>query len=124
MCILLVTLQPASYRLRLTDRTVNPEWNESFECVVRSRVAANMEFEIHDWDRVGSATHLGRGKIDLAAIVPFEVQEIRLPVVHDKLGEKGTLHLRLMFQPESECNERHLRPACHRYALGSRGNLD
>jgi Ca2+-dependent lipid-binding protein len=60
-----------------------------------------MEFEIHDWDRVGSATHLGRGKIDLAAIEPFGIQELRLPVVHDKLGEKGSLNLRLIFQPES-----------------------
>ena len=51
---------------------------------------------------MGSATHLGRGVIDLAAISPFEVQDLRIPVVHDKLGEKGTLNLRIMFQPESE----------------------
>lgn len=70
--------------------------------MVPSRVGSKFEFEINDWDRVGNATHLGRGSLDLAALDTFELREMTLPIIHDKLGEKGTLTIRILFQPESE----------------------
>ena len=79
-------------------------WDESFEVMVPSRVAAKFNFEIMDWDRVGTATPLGSGPVDLAALEPFEVTEWELPVVPPKGGKDGSVQLRLLFQPESKCS--------------------
>lgn len=70
--------------------------------MVPSRVAAKFEFEINDWDRLGTADHLGAGRVDLASLEPFESTEVTLPVIHEKKGEHGSLTIRMMFQPESE----------------------
>lgn len=83
-------------------RTLNPTWNESFEAMIPSRVAAQFEFEVQDWNQIGTPTQLGGGKIDLASLEPFELQELEIPVVHDEKGEKGHLTVRMLFQPESE----------------------
>ena len=72
--------------------------------MIPSRVGANFGFEIHDWDRVGTAELLGGGHVDLASLEPFESTEVTIPVVHDKKGEHGALTIRMMFQPESECS--------------------
>lgn len=85
----------------LIERTLSPVWNETFEAMVPSRVAAKLQFEIMDWDRVGTATPLGSGLIDLAPIEPFESVELDLPVTPPKGGKEGSLHLRVLFQPES-----------------------
>jgi hypothetical protein len=87
----------------LTCRTLSPVWNESFEVMIASRVAAHFDFEINDWDRVGTATPLGKGTVDLAALEPFETSELTLPVRGENGKEQGSVSLRLMFQPESTC---------------------
>jgi len=51
--------------------------------------------------QVGTSTPLGGGLVDLASLEPFEATEVNIPVVHEKNGEKGSLSLRLLFQPES-----------------------
>lgn len=81
-------------------KTLNPVWNESFETMVPSRVAAKFAFEIFDWDRVGTATRLGGNTIDLSILEPFEATEVSLPVITEKRGEKGTFTFRLLFTPE------------------------
>ncbi|WVQ85964.1 hypothetical protein IAT38_008132 [Cryptococcus sp. DSM 104549] len=81
-------------------KTLHPVWNETFETMVPSRVAAKFAFEIFDWDRVGTATSLGGGLVDLAALEPFEATELTLPVLSEKKGEKGTFSIRMLFQPE------------------------
>ncbi|WWC72638.1 uncharacterized protein I206_106602 [Kwoniella pini CBS 10737] len=81
-------------------KTLSPVWNESFEVMIPSRVAAKFRFEINDWDRVGSATPIGSGVINLADLEPFESADLTLPVVSEKHGEKGSLSVRVMFQPE------------------------
>jgi hypothetical protein len=83
-------------------RTLSPLWNETFEAMIPSRVSSKFLFEIMDWDRVGTATPLGSGAIDLASIEPFEQSNLDLPVVPPKGGKEGSLQLKLMFQPESE----------------------
>jgi Ca2+-dependent lipid-binding protein len=88
------------FKSETKKKTLSPVWNEAFEVMVPSRVGAQFSFEIFDWDRVGSATHLGDGKIDLAALEPFESTPLELPVLHQNGGEKGTMSLRMLFQPE------------------------
>lgn len=81
---------------------MSPVWNESFEAMIPSRVAAKFEFEVQDWNTVGTSTPLGGGRIDLASLEPFELQELSVPIVHSEKGQKGHLDLRLLFQPESK----------------------
>ncbi|KAK4689249.1 hypothetical protein P7C73_g857, partial [Tremellales sp. Uapishka_1] len=81
-------------------KTLAPIWNEAFEVMIPSRVAAKFAFEIADWDRVGTSTSLGGGFIHLAALEPFEALDLIVPVVHEKSGEKGSLSVNLIFQPE------------------------
>lgn len=68
-----------------------------------SRVAAKFIVHVYDWDRVGSATKLGSGVIDVAALEPIESSELQITlddVVHNKPGAGGTLRLRLLFRPQ------------------------
>jgi Ca2+-dependent lipid-binding protein len=109
----LMVLESSSRRLRkskspnfplpssLTPRTLSPTWNENFEAMIPSRVSAKFNFEVQDWNTVGSSTDLGGGQIDLASLEPFESQELTIPIVHPEKGEKGHLDVRLLFQPES-----------------------
>jgi Ca2+-dependent lipid-binding protein len=69
--------------------------------MIPSRVSAKFNFEVQDWNTVGSSTDLGGGQIDLASLEPFESQELTIPIVHPEKGEKGHLDVRLLFQPES-----------------------
>nr|XP_018259792.1 uncharacterized protein I303_07863 [Kwoniella dejecticola CBS 10117]OBR81950.1 transmembrane protein [Kwoniella dejecticola CBS 10117] len=88
------------FKSDIKKKTLSPVWNETFECMIPSRVAAEFKFIIYDWDRVGSATPIGSGLINLADIEPFESAELTLPVISEKHGEKGSLNVRIMFQPE------------------------
>ncbi|WWD07266.1 hypothetical protein V865_005363 [Kwoniella europaea PYCC6329] len=88
------------FKSETKKKTLSPTWNESFEVMIPSRVAAKFKFEINDWDRVGSATPIGNGFVDLAELEPFQSTELTLPVISEKHGEKGSLSIRVMFQPE------------------------
>ncbi|KAL7422727.1 Tricalbin-2 [Cryptotrichosporon argae] len=88
------------FKTETIKKTLAPLWNESFEVIVPSRVAASFKYEIYDWNQVGTPTPLGDGTVDLASLEPFEQVQVTLPVMHDKHGEKGTLTLKLFFQPE------------------------
>lgn len=65
-----------------------------------SRVAADFELEVYDWDQIGKADTLGSGKIDLADIEPFTSVERTIPLSSQKHGQKGSVRIRLLFQPE------------------------
>ncbi|ORY31245.1 C2 domain-containing protein [Naematelia encephala] len=88
------------FKSETKKKTLSPVWNEAFEVAIPSRTASKFTFEINDWDRVGSATHLGEGILDLASLEPFEQTSLEIPVKHQGTTEKGTLSLRVLFQPE------------------------
>jgi len=89
------------FKSETKKKTLTPVWNESFEVMIPSRVSAQFDFEISDWDRVGTSTHLGSGHVDLASLEPFEGVEVELPVTHQRDGAQGAISLRMLFQPES-----------------------
>nr|ODN82408.1 transmembrane protein [Cryptococcus depauperatus CBS 7841] len=95
------------FKSETKKKTLHPVWNENFETVIPSRVAAKFVFEIFDWDRVGAATSLGGGVIDLAGLEPFELTEKILPVISEKRGEAGTFTFRMLFTPEIIARVRH-----------------
>ncbi|KAK0198528.1 C2 domain-containing protein [Armillaria mellea] len=88
------------FKSQTKKKTLNPEWNENFQVSVPSRVAADFEVEIFDWNQLEQAKSLGSAKINLADLEPFEASELELSLSSPKLGSKGRVHVRLMFQPE------------------------
>lgn len=86
------------FKSETKKKTRDPQWNEQFDTVVPSRVGAKFIAQVNDWDRVGSATPMGDGVIDLAAMEPFQPSNIEVPVMHS--GENhGTLLLQMVFRP-------------------------
>lgn len=76
--------------------------------MIPSRVGAKFDFEVQDWNTVGTSTPLGGGVVDLANLEPFELAEMSIPVVHSEKGQKGHIDLRLLFQPESRSTNSHI----------------
>ncbi|KAF5313977.1 hypothetical protein D9611_006774 [Ephemerocybe angulata] len=80
-------------------KTLNPEWNESFDLTVPSRVGSEFKVELFDWNQIEQAKSLGEGVIDLARIEAFELSEQNIPLYTPKHGQKGHVRVRLVFQP-------------------------
>lgn len=90
------------YKSEVVKKTLAPVWNENFDVGVNSRVAADFTVTVYDWDRVGSATPLGKGRIDLAALEPFEQMELSVPLtpIEGKAGkEPGVIRIKMTFKP-------------------------
>lgn len=88
------------YKSETIKKTVNPDWNESFDCSVPSRVHANFNLEILDWNQIEQSKSLGSAQIDLSDLEPFMVGERTLTLTTSKHGEKGRVRIRLTFRPE------------------------
>ncbi|KAK0233307.1 C2 domain-containing protein [Armillaria fumosa] len=88
------------FKSQTKKKTLNPDWNENFQVSVPSRVAADFEVEIFDWNQLEQAKSLGSAKINLADLEPFEASELELSLSSSKLSSKGRVHVRLIFQPE------------------------
>ncbi|KAI0344135.1 tricalbin [Trametopsis cervina] len=88
------------YKSQTKKKTLNPDWHESFMVQVPSRVGADFTLEVFDWNQIEQAKSLGSAKIDLTDIEPFVGIERDIPLSHAKHGDKGSISLRLMFQPE------------------------
>ncbi|KAH7345115.1 tricalbin [Rhizoctonia solani] len=88
------------FKSQTKKKTLAPEWKESFEVSVPSRVGADFSLEVFDWNQVEAAKSLGSGTIELADLVPFEnaIREIQLN--SSKHGEKGIIQIRMVFRPE------------------------
>lgn len=56
--------------------------------------------EVFDWNQIEQAKSLGVARIDLSSLEPFSAVETDVRLAHQKHGEKGTIRVRLLFQPE------------------------
>lgn len=81
-------------------KTLHPEWNEIFNINVPSRVAADFTVEVFDWNQLEQDKSLGVGRIRLDDLEPLESAERFVTLSSEKHGEKGAVHLRMVFQPE------------------------
>ncbi|KDR84854.1 hypothetical protein GALMADRAFT_107257 [Galerina marginata CBS 339.88] len=88
------------YKSETKKKTITPEWNETFEVSVPSRVAADFSVEVFDWNQIEAAKSLGVGRIDLSSLEPFEAQEHTINLISTKHGEKGEIRIKTVFQPE------------------------
>lgn len=86
------------FKSETKKKTLSPTWNETFDVAVPSRASNKLTFEVNDWDRVGSATLMGNGAVDLANLEPIEATTVDVPVVHDG-QQHGTIQLGLLFNP-------------------------
>lgn len=84
------------HKTKILKKTLNPTWNEFFECPVRSRTAADFKVKVMDWDFGDKADFLGQAAINLELLDPFRPQEVTLGLD----GKSGTIRLRLLFKPE------------------------
>ncbi|KAL1412655.1 Tricalbin-2 [Vanrija albida] len=87
------------FKSQTVKKTLNPVWNETFDTVVPSRVRAKLQYEVNDWNQLGTAEELGSGLVDLAQLEPFELLPVDLPVA---LNGKpaGSVQLKLLFTPQ------------------------
>lgn len=86
------------FKSETKKKTLHPVWNESFDVAIPSRVSNRLSLEVNDWDRVGSATLMGTGLVDLAALEPVQANSVEVPITHDG-QDHGTIQLNLVFRP-------------------------
>ncbi|KAG6869143.1 hypothetical protein C0993_012241 [Termitomyces sp. T159_Od127] len=87
------------FKSQVKKKTLSPEWNETFDVEVPSRVGADFEIEVFDWDQMGSSDTLGTAKINLEDVEPFQAVERTLNLFSSKHGEKGHVRIRMNFRP-------------------------
>ena len=83
------------YKTKVQKKTLHPSWNESFECSIASRTAADFKVRVMDWDFGDKADFLGEADINLELLEPFQPQEITLGLD----GKSGAVRLKLLFKP-------------------------
>lgn len=83
------------YRTDIKKKTLNPVWNEKCSIDIISRVGADLNIEVFDWDMGRDDDFLGKVKIDLAQLEPLKAIQLTLPLQ----GESGTITLRFLFKP-------------------------
>ena len=83
------------FKSKVVKKTLNPTFDEKFEVTIPSRTAADFVMEVYDWDFGGSDDFLGKARIDLAALEPFQSKDISVPLD----GKSGEVKLRLVFKP-------------------------
>ncbi|KAL4069403.1 C2 domain-containing protein [Scleroderma citrinum] len=88
------------FKSQVKKKTLNPDWAEVFNTSVPSRVAADFTVEVFDWNQLEQAKSLGVGRIQLDDLEPFVSVERFVTLSSEKHGEKGAVHIRMLFQPE------------------------
>lgn len=63
-------------------------------------MGAEFILEVFDWNQIEQAKTLGVARIELADIEPFESVDRVVQLTSEKHGQKGQIHVRLMFRPE------------------------
>jgi Ca2+-dependent lipid-binding protein len=83
------------YKTETKKKTLDPTWNEHFECDVSSRIGSIFRVECYDWDLAGSDDFLGAGAIPLAQLEPMKATPVEVALD----GTSGIIKLRIVFSP-------------------------
>ncbi|KZW02621.1 tricalbin [Exidia glandulosa HHB12029] len=94
------------YKSEVIKKTLAPQWKESFEVMIPSRVAGGLTMEIFDWNQFEGSKSLGTADIPLDDLEPFIGVDRTYQLNHAKHGEKGEIRLQLLFQPEIIAKQR------------------
>lgn len=87
-----------AHKTEKKTKTLAPKWDEDFDTLVPSRVAARFEVEVFDWNQIERDESLGRANIDLADLEPFQATE-RVLNLQQTDSTKGTVTIRMVFKP-------------------------
>ncbi|KAK3003013.1 hypothetical protein RJ639_020070 [Escallonia herrerae] len=98
-----------SKKTTVKHKNLNPEWNESFNMVVKDPESQALEFHVYDWEQVGKHEKMGMNVVPLKELPPDEPKVITLDLLknmnpNDVQNEKerGQLVVELMYKPFKE----------------------
>lgn len=72
------------FRSKTVKKTLNPEWNETTQAVIKSRERTKFTIEVYDWDMAGKNDYLGAAVFDLQEMDLNKVQVWKLPLDTNK----------------------------------------
>ncbi|ORY86393.1 hypothetical protein BCR37DRAFT_219764 [Protomyces lactucae-debilis] len=84
------------YKTETKKKTLDPTWNEPFECDIASRITGSFRVECYDWDLAGTDDFLGAAEISLAELEAMKSSTVEVALD----GTSGTIKLRLLFTPQ------------------------
>jgi len=89
------------FKTNTIKKNCNPEFNETFSVTVLSRSASVFEFEVFDWNQLGSDKKIASGSVQLDDLPLFEreVKEIQLKNELKSSAPGGKLILHMVFRP-------------------------
>ncbi|GMM27853.1 tricalbin [Martiniozyma asiatica (nom. inval.)] len=90
------------YKTKTKKKTLEPQWNESFEVPIDSRVQSYFRFKVMDWDiGVEQDDKLGENIYSLKKLDPFAAsgEDVKLPLVSDDGEPAGSINLHFKFTP-------------------------
>ncbi|XP_009343270.1 synaptotagmin-3-like [Pyrus x bretschneideri] len=87
-----------SKKTTIKMRNLNPEWNESFRLTVKDPQTQILQFDLYDWEQIGTHDFLGMQIVPLKVLIPHETKELTLDLVkntnpYDPVNKKGRGHL-------------------------------
>ncbi|CCG84874.1 protein of unknown function [Taphrina deformans PYCC 5710] len=90
------------YKTETIKKTLNPQWNETFEQPISSRLDNIFRVEVFDWDALDTDDFLGSAEIPLQSLTPLTQQQMEIALEGPKggSGKSGTLTLQLLFKPD------------------------
>ena len=87
-----------SFRTKVIENDLNPEWNETFEAFVDNCEGQQVEAQIYDEDTSSKDSKIGALDTDIASTVETGSRDIWLPLEGVK---QGRMHLQLLWFPLS-----------------------
>ncbi|KAL3840203.1 hypothetical protein ACJIZ3_024794 [Penstemon smallii] len=95
-----------SKKTTVKHKNLNPEWNEEFTFVVKDPKTQILEFNVYDWEQVGTHDKMGLNVIPLKDITPDELKTLTLDLLknlnpNDAQNEKsrGQLVIEVHYKP-------------------------
>lgn len=97
-----LSLAGQSHKSKTIKKTLNPQWNETFEFsgVLRDLLAEALQLHVFDWDRATKDDPLGNASVDL--------RPLRRARQHDftaELSEQGRVYLHVSWAAQGQAHE-------------------
>ncbi|KAL6277689.1 hypothetical protein ACE6H2_021290 [Prunus campanulata] len=117
-----------SKKTTIKMRNLNPEWNENFKLTVKDPQSQVLQFDLYDWEQIGTHDFLGMQIVPLKVLAPLEKKELTLDLVkntnpYDPQNKKGRgqLVVELTYNPFIEDNAKYSGPLDANVAGGNIG---
>eukprot|EP00884_Botryococcus_braunii_P003299 jgi/Botrbrau1/12970/Bobra.154_2s0020.4 len=95
-----LTVGPSSHTSKVVDRSLDPEWDESFVLFVRNPEKDLLRIKVNDKDLIGSDDGIGYAVIPLRAFKIGEQVDLDVPL--DGNNAQGSVQLSVKYSPLTE----------------------